>query len=279
MKKMMKKHPVRFSILIAFILAGIWSFGRVLLAALIAPLELLAIIYLRPEFLPSIFMDWLVCGAFLVYPIILTIANFCMMIARPIEEKIIRTEKRFEYTTIILGVIYSCGLYLFSRVVFTVGETETLRNSRLNSSIWTGNYLIVIAVAFVGIIGYLILSWITLKKMPPLVIVFSIAAMYLGTGECILWIIQIQGAGIKAFILSVFLFNCIVITIKTIRRKVWEWNEMEENIGSDYENNHFLGILNRKLNNAKNWPLAALILMLPLLGIMICILVLFGQKT
>ncbi len=266
MKKIMKEHPVLFSVLITTISGGILALLVVLFAAWYDP----------SNFLQIFLSLWFIFGAFLVYPFVLSFINFYMMLKRPVEEKMIRAEKWFEFITVILGSVYSLLFSsIFVHIDFTADWTETLYNLELHTPIWTESYPTVIAVAFVGIIGYLILSWIPLKKMPPLVIVSAMAAMYLGTGECILWMIQIQG---KSDFLMILPFNCIVITIKTIGRKVGEWNEMEDCAVNYDETSSFLKTLNRKLENAKNWPLAALILMLPLLGIMICILVLFGQS-
>lgn len=63
---------------------------------------------------------------------------------------------------------------------------------------------------------------------------------------------------------------------KTIRYKMAEWNE----IGRQEDRNYAKGglnALNRKLQKAERWPLAAFILMWPMLGVMIAVLVLFGQ--
>ena len=275
MKKMIKEHPVLSSILISFILGGVFSFLPILFSSFMTgTLD----ISNASDFFVPLFILWIIWGAFLIYPFVLTIINVGFMIVMATGGKMIRGEKWFEYITIVLGILYS-GLYMMlSDTVFNADWTETLYNSQLHTPIWTEGYPTVIAVAFVGIIGYLVLSWIPLKKMPPLVLVSAMAAMYLGAGECILWIVQMQGATMDALFLSLFPLNCIFITIKTVGRKVKEWNEMEEHTDNYYENNSFLKALNGKLGKAETWPFAALILMLPLLGIMICILVLFGQR-
>lgn len=271
MKKKIKEHPIGYSVLAAVILGS----ALMLLPAFFMLLSSTGIFF---EELPTLFILWFICGAFFIYPFVLTAVNFCLMIARPIEEKMIRTEKLFECITVVLGVLYSTLLCMFSETDYMADWTETLYNSQMHSPIWTESYPTVIAVAIVGMIGYLVLLVVPLKKMPPLVAVSSIAAMYLGTGECIIWMIQIQGDAWESLFLSVLPFNCILITIKTVRRKVLEWNEMEEHTGNYYENNRILDSLNRKLDKAETWPLAALVFMLPLLGIMICVLVLFGQR-
>lgn len=274
MEKLIKEHPVLASILIIFIaLVGVFPPILLILSAG-SPLV--------PEgsFVP-LFMLWLAFLGFLILPV-LSVINIVALNAMINGKKMIRGEKWFEYITIVLGILCSAPYMMLSDIVYTADWTETLYNSQRHAPIWTESYPTVIAVAFVGIIGYLILSWMPLKKMPPLVIVSSMAAMYLWAGECILWIIQVQGVEIQGIAmdmyLSLFPLNCIFIIIKTIGRKVKEWKEMEEHNENYYDNNAFFKVLSGKLRKAENWPLAALILMLPLLGIMICILVLFGQR-
>ena len=63
---------------------------------------------------------------------------------------------------------------------------------------------------------------------------------------------------------------------KTIRYKMAEWNEIGRQEERNYEKGG-LAALNRKLQKAERWPLAAFILMWPMLGVMIGILILFGQ--
>lgn len=279
MKKKIKEHLVGYSVLVTVILGGVLPLIPIVISVFASPSDFFAVLYQPFEGLSIFFIFWFICGAFFIYPVVLTAINFCMMIARPLEEKMIRAEKMFECITVVLGVIYSAIFcVMFSEIDCMADWTETLYNSQLHSPIWTESYPTVITVAIVGMIGYLVLLVMPLKKMPPLVAVSSIAAMYLGTGECIIWIIQIQGTIWSSLFLSVLPFNCILITVKTVRRKVLEWNEMEEHTGSYYESNRFLDVLNRKLDEAETWPLAALIFMLPLLGIVICILVLFGQR-
>lgn len=72
-------------------------------------------------------------------------------------------------------------------------------------------------------------------------------------------------------------FNCIVIAAKTIRRLITEWKQAQEKACKVFKNPAFNKI-NEKLMNAASWPLAAFILMWPLLGILIGLLVLMGQQ-
>ena len=73
-----------------------------------------------------------------------------------------------------------------------------------------------------------------------------------------------------------FPLNCIIICCKSIYKKVTEWNN-EEHTNKIY-NSYVLNKLSILLQNAKVWPIAAFVIMWPLLGIIISILLLFGQE-
>ena len=91
---------------------------------------------------------------------------------------------------------------------------------------------------------------------------------------CVLWIVQVMG---EEWLFCLFQFNCVLIGVKTVRRAVEEWQGPEE--GRIREGNKpYLKWLNDVLLDASHWPVAALILMLPLLGILIGILALLGQQ-
>lgn len=271
----MKRHPVLCSILITFMLGVIW--GSIYCGSMMMLIGKDISVF---DLLPVWFEMSFVFSAFLIYPLALTSINIVGMLLKvPVDKKISRAGKCFEYITIFLGVCYSGLFMMITEIVFTADWQETLYNSQLHSPVWTQSYPTIIVLSLLGVMGYLVLSWVRLDKMPPLVIVISIAAMYLGIMECILWIVQIYMIDVIYFLaLSLFPFNCIVIAIKTIRYKITEWNAMEEHDSKQYEDRPVLNFLNDKLYKAEYWPLAAFILMWPLLGIMICVLALFGQK-
>lgn len=264
--KRIKAHPILASACLAILLGAVISFPT-----MVANLGYVAIRFYL--------IYTLLIGAFIIYPIILTVINFVSLFFVPKEEKTRKNSKLFEYITILMGGCYSILMMMLTDIVFYADWQETLYNSQMHSPIWTQSYPTVVVLAVVSAAGYLILSWIPLKKMSPLVIVLAIAAMYLGVTESVLWIVQLWGKlYLEDALLCLFPFNCIMIVIKTIRYKIAEWNAIEEHKAVDYEGKPVLAFLTEKLNQAAYWPLLALILMWPLLGIILCILVLFGQK-
>lgn len=262
----------------------------------------------RPHALFSAFTSSAIIGIFLIHPLLLTGLNLFFFLTPDRDERFRHTGKIFEYITICLGAPYSCLVLIFYNIQFQADWTETLVNAQVHAPIWTESYPTVILFSCLGIVGYLALSLIPLSHMPPLCIVLSISAMYLGAAQCVLWIVQIIDA--EYLILCLFPANCILIAAKTIRAKILEYNRMET-VNQDVsltdiissENNfpeekipgkdtvslynrsedlsakgQILNCLNRLLHNASFWPITAFLLMWPLLGICIGLLALFGQQ-
>lgn len=215
-------------------------------------------------------------GLFLVLPCILTLLNLIALFAPMKDEAWNRKLRQVEYLTVPLGFFYSILVHLFFEIAYNADWTVQLYNRQVHTPVWTQGRLTVIVLSLVGIAGYLFLSVIKVSKVPPLMTVFAIAAMYLGVVECGLWMLQIVGPN-GYLILCLFPFNCIVIAAKTVRRLVYEWQAAREKEEKSFSNTFLAGI-NQKLINAATWPVAAFVLMWPLLGILIGILVLFGQR-
>ena len=221
-------------------------------------------------------------GIFAIYPFILTLINFAAIFWGCTDFRLIRKGRHFEWITLLLGLLYSLLIVPFSDITFS-DWTVTLQNAQKHTPIWTEGALTVLILAAVGILGYAFLSCTRISKVPPLITVLEIAAMYLGMIQCILWIVQIIRAEIFSMYLCLFPLNCILIGIKVIRQKVIEWEKIQE---SEAQNagitgkfkNRYLEWMNRRLEHSSVWPAAAFLLMWPMLGGIICILVLFGQR-
>lgn len=220
-------------------------------------------------------------GAFIFYPMILSGINMIKLFVCSQTEEERRTERRFEIVTFLIGTIYTVLFISISDIRMGAEWSEQLYNSQMHQPVWTEAVPTVIVLCVVGVIGYMILSFVDLEKLPPLVAVLSISAMYLGMMECVLWMIQTMST--TYWILSLFPANCIIIGIKTIRYKIAEWNSMERKMSEMFPNEDFseqpmLNFINKILKKAELWPILALVFMLPLLGILLGILILFGQK-
>ncbi len=257
----LKKHPIFLSIVVS---EGI--------GIILACCGIIFSVFTQESIELDGFLLWsFIIGSFFIYPILLTIINTYYLL----RIKHFQTSRFFDLITFILGSIYSLLVLVFYDIEFYADWNVVLYNKQVHTPIWTKAYPTVICLIIVGLIGYFLLAYIKLRKMPPLMTVLCISAMYLGVMECILWIMQI--AGIGYMILCLFPLNCIIIAIKVLRYKILEWKEIEEQEKKGFKN-QFLNKCNQKLMNASCWPIAGFVLMWPLLGIIMCILLLFNQQ-
>ena len=215
-------------------------------------------------------------GVFFIYPLILTCLNLFFIFGSQNDPVVIRKSKHFEYLTLTLGSIYSIIILPFTNIVF-VDWQEALANRQLHTPIWSQGAITILSCAAVGIAGYLFLSAVSLRKVPPLLPVLAIGAMYIGIFQCILWIIQVFQNDLISFYLCLFPFNLILIGIHTIRRKVEEWNNDESKEIKKFHN-PYLERINKKVVDSSKWPGLAFLFMWPLLGALVCFLLLFGQR-
>ena len=191
-------------------------------------------------------------GVFFIYPLILTCLNLFFIFGSQNDPVVIRKSKHFEYLTLTLGSVYSIIILPFTNIVF-VDWQEVLANRQLHTPIWSQGAITILSCAAVGIAGYLFLSAVSLRKVPPLLPVLAIGAMYIGMFQCILWIIQVFQNDLISFYLCLFPFNLILIGIHTIRRKVEEWNNDESKEIKKFHN-PYLERINKKVVDSSKWP-------------------------
>lgn len=160
--------------------------------------------------------------------------------------------------------------------MFDSDWTETLINSQRHTPVYTQDAPTVWVIALVGFVGYLLVSFLPLRKTPPLLLVLGMSAMYLGTAESVIWAWQVCQDPISGLLLMLLPLNCILITARTILHKIREWERIPHE-SYKIDRVPLLRGLRRILEDARMWPFAAFLLVLPLLGILTAVLVLFGQ--
>lgn len=271
MSKLLKvKHPILVSGIFAILLGILLAIGWLvhLGTAGDSLLELLAIVGL----LGTAF------GMLLAYPIILTMMELGVLLLAVRKETLPLWTKGLDCITIGLGMMYSfLCVAIVGNATFGADWEVVLSNAAKHTPIYSHTMPTVCVITFLGIAGYFMVNFIPLEKMPPLLLVIGIAAMYLGTLESIVWCVQVCNIEIwTAAYLLLLPMNCLLITAKTVCSKMVEWkNISHENINSS--KNALLTQCNRILMKAEYWPFAAFLLMWPLLGILITTLMVFGQ--
>lgn len=217
-----------------------------------------------------------VFGNILVLPILLTIIEIILMFL-VFAKKISKQRQLLDLFTLSLGIVYSILTLWIYEVIFDSDWNVTLKNNELHTPIFTQARLTIIVLVLVGFAGYILVSFIPLKKMPPLILVTGIAAMYIGTSVSIIWGIQIWGTVILLDLYLLLLpLNSVIITARTVAYKMMEWKQMSHE-SRKIDSIPILRWCNCLLEKSEIWPIVALLLMWPLLGGVIAILTLFGQ--
>lgn len=208
----------------------------------------------------------------LVLPGVLTLENICLLFMKPQSDDKEKAVKRWEIVAIGIGSVFSISLFAITNILFSDWNVQ-LYNSDLHSPIATKAFLTIGVITLIAVLGYAILRFSPLEKLPPLFAVLCISALYLGIAVSLLWCVQIfKGLNLSMFLLSLFPLNCILIAIRTIRHVVYQQIDRTQNTSFKYKGMVAL------LNHSSNWPWLAFIAAIPLLGIIVLVLLLFGQE-
>lgn len=214
-------------------------------------------------------MDRSLLYLFIAIPFILTLINIISFIIFHINKKNKLFFKIIELVTILAGIFY-IDVYLDIQEILFVNWDVQLYNSENHSIISPSSLPTLIVIASIAFLGYLAVRFIPVKRQAPLISSTGIAAMYLGAALCVVWCIQTAW---DVFLLLLPL-NCILIFVKTIYIFVYEKNKLLESGETSTKYKKLAGFLGKAIN----LPLIGLFLAIPLLGIIILILMLFGQE-
>lgn len=180
--------------------------------------------------------------------------------------------------TLIAG-FFDTYMYLgLNDVKFNAEWFEQLYNRQVHQPIWSGGWFSVYLICAIGIIGGCVLAATDVNKVPPLVTVIGMAAVYLFLAEMLIWSIQIFIQFDNSFLCYILTINILFIAINLFREKIKQWNENVYHSQDNYGKNPLIRTLNMSLQKAEHWPIIALLFVLPLMGIVLLILILFGQQ-
>lgn len=232
--------------------------------------------------LGGVLISFIFLGIFFLLPLLLTLGNLIWCVRCFPKGRMKKLRCAVEIMTLLLGPLFSVLFLMISDISFTADWWVQLYNNQRHSPIATWSWPTVLTLLGVSVVGYFILQLVPLRELPPLVTALCIGAMYLGVILSLLWCIQMTGRAGEApdlwnMWLGVFPANCILLAAERIHILMVQWREIQAEERKCFRN-RFLQACNDKLMNSAAWPLAGLILMLPLLGILILILVLFGQS-
>lgn len=218
-------------------------------------------------------------------PVYITIVN-----TRDIIKKTEYTKKKLKFNIIALLI---CLLYTYAGfrgyietgvdnqdVYLDYNTTAVIRihNSRIDETIYhapiaSWSLPTVLTILVLGIISYLILR-LYKKNFPPLIAIILLSSTIICSIYMLIFLVQVLFAhiGINEVLLIIFPINYILCSIK-----------LQIDIVNRYKkektySNQILNKISSILYNAENWPMLTLIMAVPMLTIMICILILFGQR-
>lgn len=212
----------------------------------------------------------------LIVPLILTILNIINLFKKKkIKENVI------DILTFSLGIILTTLLYFMCgfedyNVALRLGGGEI----DVHSPIASWSYLTVLAIFLLGIISYSLIR-IRKLKLPPLVIVGAMSGIFICSIYMIIFIIQLSKNMLELAVfgipyLIIFPINYILCSIRAEIEIMKKYKE--QNLKAKEYNNKFLNKCNKLLYDIDNWPIIAIIFSIPLIAILVCILVLFGQR-
>lgn len=224
----------------------------------------------------SVLMIGSLVSIFLVFPVLLSIINLIYLFNLKKDELSKRKEIKVEVTTMIVGSIF---MFLASSFVGIKYKdwNERIFPDEIHTPIATEMMLTICIFILVSILGYLVLRFVKINKLSPLALVLAMSALYIGAIVAGLWIGQVFKMDAKNLILILFPLNVIVIFIKVIKDVIIKWNAEYKDNKRVLKDNKLINLCNKILNNALNWPWLALVFMVPLLGILIGVLAVFGQ--
>lgn len=235
-------------------------------------------LYEIPQIIISMLMIGILLGGFIVFPVLLSIINLISLFSLKKYELSKKEEMKVEVTTMIVGSSFMF-IFLASGLanIRYKDWNESIFHFEIHTPIATEMILTICIFILVSILGYLILRFANINKLSPLVLVLAMSGLYIGVILAVLWICQVFKMSIENLMLMLFPLNIIVIFIKVIKDVVIKWNLEYKDKKRVLRDNKLISLCNKILNNALNWPWLALIFMVPLLGILIGILSLFGQ--
>lgn len=212
----------------------------------------------------------------LVIPLILTILN----IANLFKEKPFKPD-------LVDGIIMTLGPILTGSLFFILGMKDYNRAIEIGSDIsnWhtplaSWQLPTIVVLILLGLLSYIVIRKYQLK-LPPLWIVLCLSCMMISCLIYALCFIQLSphiydhGLNVEVIYLNIFPLNYIICAVAVGKKVIKDYPIAEQ------EKTYRTPILQKcscLLNNSRNWPAMAFILMIPLLAVLLSILVLFGQQ-
>jgi hypothetical protein len=185
--------------------------------------------------------------------------------------------------TIVLGISYTLALYAFwdpkdwSQSIVVGGADFDFHAP------FSGTYQLTFSsIIILAIVAYFLLASLE-TKLPPLALVLCVSAMYIGCIFSIFIILQLTknindcstASPVDGYLMCLLPLNYIILSLSMIIRLI---PKVIAKIPEHDPKNTFTSWLRRILKRTYGLPLLALIMLVPLVGIFIAVLFVFGQQ-
>ncbi len=210
--------------------------------------------------------------ALMVLPFLLTGLNIIFFVGYMTRKKERNYHRFLEVAGMLIGLGY---LFIYASVLaihLDAAWNKQLYNQQIHSFIAPDTYPTIWAIIIIALAGYLLLRFIPVNLQSPVVSMAGIAAVYLGAGLCVVFCLQVIEQ--FDFFLILVPLNCLLLFFKAVYMVVVKkiYLLQSETVVTKYQG------LAKLLSRAANLPWLALLLLIPLLGIIIGVLFLFGQE-
>ncbi len=206
---------------------------------------------------------------FLALTVILSLENVLLLFTKPDNGNRDRALKKLEPLGILFGGLFH-GLFLFDTVVFQDWDT-VIHEGESHTPLALDHLPIFLVFCLLGLIGYGILRYGNPTRLPPLVVVLSLSALYLGSVFFALLLHQCSAKMTATPLLWIYPFNTLIILLRLTIDTTLRFAQASDS-ADRYPKFAFLF---KWLNLLPIW---ALLLAFPLLGLILIVLILFGQQ-
>lgn len=161
-------------------------------------------------------------------------------------------------------------------VIMNADWTQQLYNQQLHQPFNPEFKVGAIVIVSLFFVGMTILYLTDVNKTPPLITSVAISTLYIGSIYSFIWTIHIISVNLPDVMLLLLPVNTVLISLRLIIRKTAEYMPNARRM-SKIEGSLFLSRMQEIKMKAAYIPILGLILVIPVIGIMVVVLVLFGQ--
>lgn len=211
-----------------------------------------------------------------VIPCLLTLSNVKNLFMKKKTSENLVDILTFSLGTVLTALLFFLCHFKDYNEAIIIGDGSI----QLHSPVASWSYPTVLAIFILGLISYILIR-VKKLQLPPLVIVGAMSGIFICSVQMIIFIIQLcrnisSPYYILALYLMLFPLNYILCSIRAEIEIMKLYKE--KNLTAKAFNNKFLNKCSSMLYKIDSWPLLAVVFSIPLAAILICILVLFGQR-